>query len=663
MSLIVAQSPTYAFYRNPFEHATFNVDLGRFARLIRGQLEAEPTVNTNPSGRDIYELARQSGVVAVDIETAPQHREKPWTGKDPTRARLRTIGFGTPTHGLSFVWKGDGNEVEQAAKEVLADPSIIKVFHNGFWFDVRVLSRYGAKVADGSMEDTRDLRRALSSTSPLSLAYVGSLYTDFEPWKEDDEEDSKGLVFTDDYEKLKRYNALDTVVTARAWAKMWPEAQSDQRVLSLYKMHKQLSEACAEMHTHGFKLNLDKRAELDVTLLAEYERRKALFLDAVAQPGMRCNPNDMRALLYRRYAKEGIKCYELPEPLDPKCWSPSGNIKVDFKSLLQLYINPGTPPDLKPIIQLYWDAQEVQKARSTFVSSEKISQAIGDDAYIRVGWNSCGTDTGRFSCSEPNLLNIEQKLRHMYTASPGNVLVHLDYSQQELWVNAAISHDEVLEENLKSGDIYTAEAKEWFGLPKHLVKCECQTKTCEHPDKHVKSGARKTSKIVHLASQYGAGTETVYMSALAEDYTIQFKLVEALHKGFKKTYKGTVDYWYREQALVNQTGYSESRIMHRRRVYPAPPTLNDVANYPIQSTASDMTNLAFLRIRERLRDRWPKAHLVCQQYDAVDIDCPAEWTEEVEDMAAEEMTRPVMIEGREWSIPVDAKIAVSWGDV
>jgi hypothetical protein len=55
------------------------------------------------------------------------------------------------------------------------------VMQNGWWFDMRVLSRYGIKV--NNMADTRDMRRAISVTSRLSLGYMGSLYLDIEDWK------------------------------------------------------------------------------------------------------------------------------------------------------------------------------------------------------------------------------------------------------------------------------------------------------------------------------------------------------------------------------------------------------------------------------------------------------------------------------------------------
>lgn len=121
-------------------------------------------------------------MVGCDIETAPCDYKQPWSGKDPTRARLKTIGFGDEEEGISIWWDDASKEVEKEVREILADESITKVFFNGEWFDIPVLHRYEMPVR--RWEDLRSLRRALSSTSSLSLRYVVSAYIDAHPWKE-----------------------------------------------------------------------------------------------------------------------------------------------------------------------------------------------------------------------------------------------------------------------------------------------------------------------------------------------------------------------------------------------------------------------------------------------------------------------------------------------
>jgi DNA polymerase I-like protein with 3'-5' exonuclease and polymerase domains len=271
----------------------------------------------------------------------------------------------------------------------------------------------------------------------LSLRYLGSIYTDFEPWKEDDEQDSKGLVFTDDWEKLKRYNALDCIVTARCWGQMQDER--DPRVDRLYELHKKLSVIAAKMHTTGFHVDKNNHKFLAFGLLQQFKEQEKQLQALVNIPGFRCTPDHMRALIYKRHEREfrpagvgkkgnvlkskperkAIKRFSLPDPIDPNMWATEGEkVSVDYSALLMLVTNPACPEDLKAIIDVYWDAASTWKARSTFVTSAKVRHAIGKDGKLRPGWNSCGTDTGRWSCSEPNIMNLEQYLRAMYRAEP-----------------------------------------------------------------------------------------------------------------------------------------------------------------------------------------------------------------------------------------------------
>ncbi len=181
-NLLVTWHPTYAAFYNPWKAGEFVNDLQRFKRLIEGKLEQPPEVVIRPSLRDLARLAG-APVLACDIETrAPPGKPAHW-GKDPTRAELRTIALGTSSLGISYWW-GSDLAVQRAIVRILVDPNVLKVFHNGYFFDLRVLARYDVKP--NPVIDTRDMRRAVSATSRLSLRYLTSIYSDFAPWKEDE---------------------------------------------------------------------------------------------------------------------------------------------------------------------------------------------------------------------------------------------------------------------------------------------------------------------------------------------------------------------------------------------------------------------------------------------------------------------------------------------
>ena len=669
--LITTWHPAFVSFRSPYDLGAFQTDLDRFARLIRGQLRAKPEkFITVPTVAEIRDCVRDGdGFVSVDIETGPAHGAGSWTGKDPTRAVLRTVGLGNKRWGLSYAFEPN-TDVWKAIQEILQNPSICKIFTNGPWFDLRVLERYGTKV--DNWVDTRDARRAVSSTSRVSLAQCASLYDDAPPWKEGDEGDEKGIVFTEDWEKLKRYNAEDCVRTARVWDGITAEAEwKSKRVQRLYELHTKLSQIAAEMHTDGIVVDLEQRDRLSKQLTEIYNDKSQKFLELVGIPGMRCTPNDLRALLFQRHETAKIKRFSLPDPVNPNQWVQKKfkTIAVDQSALLLLLIEPGCPPDVKRIVDTYWQAEGARKARSTYVTSELLSQAIGADGRVRPGWNTCGTDTGRWSCNSPNLLNLAKKkdeenldlvgnlpdMRSMYMAAPGFDIIEADYQQQELWVMWMVSGDEVLGESLRSGDVYTEDAKFIFPhkVPKDATKGWFKANKL--------SGIRDVAKTGHLGFQYAAGTAALFKQFLEKNRNMKWEQCEIVHKGLKRRYTKTVEYWFSEQERVLNCGYSESRILRRRRVYPREPNLTEIANYPIQATASDITNIVTIELHDILAKCVPTARLWLQQYDALYVTCPTRHTSEVSRIMQDVMCKPFEINGKTHSFQIDVSVKDRWG--
>lgn len=775
MPKIHALHPNTAFFGLPREGGTFVEDVKRWGRMIRGELGPDlMNAKANGTAEDFEKLRRQGleGVpLAVDIETGAANSDEPWTGLDPTRARLKTIAIGTTKWGVSVCWADAPATVQETIRRILACEGILKVFHNGPWFDLRVLHRY--KLPVRRWEDSRDLRRALSSTSKLSLRYLGSLYCDISNWKdeekaEDDASADEKFWASDDMEKLQVYNAKDTIVTARVWDRLRTDAGSDERVNTLYQTHKKLSLIAANMHTRGVYVNKPWRNFMGHCVTQSIEEKKEALRTLVGQEDFPCTDHSMRALIYKRHEKDGIKCFGLPDPYDKKMYTNEflETISVDEGSLLQLMVGGACPPELMPIIEAYWNLQG-EKKRLGYIQSDLIDKAIGPDGCLRAGWNSCGTDTGRFSCftgdtliatnlgpkridevqvgdhvwtherrwrpvtqvfaqgmravcaykfntgaivtcttdhkflcpdgswraiqeiandqieimgssareshsfsagerqrgifvteihsrgfaevfdlkvaedhsfevggvlahncSSPNIMNIEQLLRHMLAPKPGYAIVHADKRQLEIRVMQAVAADMMLLDAINSGDLYSAEARTYFNIP---------------AGGKVKKDARQSAKIIRLGRQYGAGVKTVYAQALRMDRTFTLSRTQLLVAAFDKRYYRTVQYWHEEMERVLACGYSESRLMGRRRTYPRPPELSETVNYPIQATAADMMNLELIALDERLRADCPSAHIIIQLHDAIDVECPEEDVPLVERIIDEVMDR-------EWTI-------------
>jgi DNA polymerase I-like protein with 3'-5' exonuclease and polymerase domains len=525
-----------------------------------------------------------------------------------------------------------------------------------------VLHRFGVEVVN--YEDTRDARRALVSTSNLKLAYLGSIYTDYHAWKEGDSDDEKGLVFTTNLKKKKRYNVHDCVVTARVWKGITSEPEwGTPRVQRLYEHQRKLAVIGAAMHRVGIRVDAKRRKELADELEALYNQREADFLKKVGIPGFQCNPNYMRALIFEKHATGKYAAFgrfNLPDPIDPAFYKDREmtRIKVDTAALTLLLIDPTVPQELKDIIQAYWDAEEVWKLRSTFVVSKRIDQAIGPDGRLRAGWNSCGTDTGRFACSEPNLMNIPASedtpwanVRSMYVAAPGFTFIGADYSQLELRVMAAVAKDDALSQALATADVYTTEAIDYFQLPPDTTK------------ETIKPEARKAAKIIRLARQYGAGEKKGFQIAVQVNRNMTFQMFRPLLKAFDRRNWRTVAYWDEEMERVLKTGYSETRIMRRRREYPREPERSEVANYPIQGTAADIKNIALIEVYEEFQRRGMKSRIVVDLHDAIYVEAHKKEKSAVYDIMRAAMEKTHHIDGDDYVFPAKFKESDCWGDL
>jgi DNA polymerase I-like protein with 3'-5' exonuclease and polymerase domains len=673
MSLISTLHPTYAFFHNPWELGNFMVDLDRFARMIRGELEPGPKkINIHPNARDVakfhkWALAHPDEGIALDIETAPERAGKEWgyTGKDPTRCKLKVIGIGNCEVALSYKWRNNGSRIERAFRALLEDDRVLKILHNGDWFDLRVLDRYALPVR--STFDTRDARRTLSSTSPLKLAYLGATYTDYHAWKEDESDEEKGLVFTKDQEKLRIYNGHDCIVTARSKRGIVQEADwKSDRVQRLYAHQRRLAEIAANMHTVGIYVDQPRRAQLAAELEQQYDQKERAVLEAVGVPNFKCSPNYIRAMIFKRHAVGKYAAFgrfNLEDPMDPAMYTDQemDTLKVDEDALISLLIDPDVPPDLKKIIELYWDAESVWKQRSTFVTSKLISQALGRDGRLRPGWNSCGADTGRWSCKNPSVMTPPKHLRAIYTASPGNILVGADRLQFELRIMYAVTGDEALGEGIRSGNVYVAEAKDYFGLPAHLTKAP-DDKSKFDPTKHIKPEAYKSTKNIRLASQYGAGKKKRFQMMLKQDLSTTWEKSTALGAMFERRNKRTVEWWEEETQRVHACGYSETRVMQRRRVYPRPPERTDTSNYPIQGTAADIKNLWMIDMYDQLNKHKMKSKLIIDLHDALYFDCPEKEAPTVQRMLEDASNVEYEIQGKKYVFPCEAESKFRWSD-
>jgi len=574
-----------------------------------------------------------------------------------------------------------------------------------------------------SIHDIRDARRALVSTSRVGLAPQAAMYLRVPPWKAEalaDEADLKGDISSARIprRKLLRYNAQDCVYTAQVWERQREELYNEEpadspRRVRLYKQQLRLAQVAGEMSFRGFPVDQARRKELAKELdaiararteelmstLHGYCPAKVLELDDKSKPGpyLRIsrkggvNEHDLRALLFSQCKRKGLPSFDLPVPEDDHSWTESGLPSVAKNALLTLWAQPGFPNELKPILRACWKVDAPIKALSTFVMSEKLDNRIGPDGYLHAAFNSCGTETGRWSCSDFNLFNLSEEksaedadlrgelpsMRSFLRAPKGYTIVHRDFSGIELEMLAEVSGDKLLRKMLDSGhDVHSMTVVEWFGLPFPEIAPGKKLKD------YVPKGIRRQAKVVRFASNYRAGLPTVFLKVLESDQEAKWENVEGLHKLFVKHHTGITGgdfggdgWWQKSQEQAETVGYNDTALMERRRYYPAgeKPKPTDTANYRVQGTAADVANITMVGYDEsdgmkhglyyQLKKHFPKAWLAMHTYDSFDVICPERDAKGVDDLTLTCMSRAHRVGARDHSFPSDGKTAPYWNEV
>ena len=128
-------------------------------------------------------------------------------------------------------------------------------------------------------------------------------------------------------------------------------------------------------------------------------------------------------------------------------------------------------PELSHLFELVQEYRKWNKIASTYITGYRkyIDSATG---RIHPNFYALSTDTGRFSCNNPNLQNMPRKtndpigVRNFIKAPEGHLIVSCDYSQIELRVGSQYCQDQVMMDTYKmNGDIHAATTAAIFSIP------------------------------------------------------------------------------------------------------------------------------------------------------------------------------------------------------
>ena len=319
--------------------------------------------------------------------------------------------------------------------------------------------------------------------------------------------------------------------------------------------------------------------------------------------------------------------------------------------------------------------KKLVKLSSAFI--EGLYTQMYDDGKVHPSFNIIGTDSGRLSCSNPNLQQLPKadeedkyQIRSLFIGSTyfaddeGNFIcdcsscvdksvskshsvlrkhiVALDFANLEMRVLAHFSKDKnLLQMFADDADTHGATAVNMFELP-----CDPSEVKKKYP--HL----RQAAKVLNFLLMYGGGASTLYESLKGDmynpidlndkSYLDQYHVKNGVEVAqiyidkYFSTYSGVSEFIKRQKKFAHRNGYVQTLLRRKRRLPGInSPEFKEVAycerlsvNSAVQGSAADITMSAQNLVS---KDPWFKEHganMIIQVHDELVFECPEKYVEE-----------------------------------
>jgi len=622
----------------------------------QGQLDlVDPPIDSDPSKRKRKAAAKKPpkpvtpnpfqdhpapepiDVALVSTAEGLQHLVDRWLASPPER-----IGLDTETTGLSpllgarirlvqLMAEGEstayvvdawavGDTWARILQPLMALPATELVAHNAA-FEVEHLAAAGIRMR-GQVRCTLlaawllsrgvlpTQQRVKAKGSGLDLASCCGRMLQLDVSKTEQTSDWSADTLT---EAQLQYAALDSWLALKLWEKQRPALQ-DSGMVKAHQVESMALTAVAEARLTGLTLDLKETKRLagqrEDHLLQLQERIHS-------QLGVE-NLNSTRQVAEAVVSRG----HELPT-------TEAGNLQVSEDVLRPLY---EVDKDLVPIKE----ARSTGKDLRTYLRNW-VELAEADEAgRIRPQLRSNGASTGRMTCPKgelpkpTTLQGAPTAMRHLFTASPGHVLVDGDWSAIEHRLAAAIYGEQAYVR------IYTE------GLDPH-----CYTASAIYGREITKEAdpeARAVGKTANFAMGYGCGPKKVReLLSQAQGREVSLKEAYKVCDGWDKAYPALSS--LRDRFRKREPWEVKSalgRVMADKLLTKGEPGVHfsgaearrirstNALAWPIQSSGAELLKEAVALLMPRLWDELPGARLAHLVHDEILLEVP----EELADQAA-----------------------------
>lgn len=635
--VICAVHPAYLI-RNGGAYSTWKKDLRHAVEILKGQKPnqwTDPTyhVVTKPSEyvQLVNEYTAEQGLVTGDVETDSLHYMD---------GRMICLG----------ITKGTGDHVDIIPEALLyGQPATTKKlmehqgpkwnWHNGL-FDIKWFRHIGIEARVD--EDTMLLSYALNERKGFhDLDQVAQVWIKAPSHKSVMQKYYKMpphySLRNAPLEEIYLYAAKDISKTHKQHAPLREALEADivgnrQLLKGLYEeILIPAVDFVAEMQLYGVGVNKEIVARTAKELEDEAARIAALIQPyAIKHLGKEINLNSPMQLKELLYGKMGFGRMSM---------------STDEAALEEIARNY----DLPPIIAHIMDYRETVKRRSTFVinlidhtkkksGSKTLIHVKGltkSDGRVHADFKLHGTETGRLAGANPNLLNQPRGpvVRSQYEALPGKIFGEIDLNQAELRSLALMSGDKVLTEIYTKNEVSVHDVTTGaFYAPKKevLLGGEAFERVCRQlhlpydtPPERVYGEAKMRGKAVNFGIVYGREA-----FSLAKEFNISVAEAQRWIDAWFEQYPdaGRFINWCRERPLFGKdlvTAYGRKKrhgVVAREKLRALQ---NEAANFPHQSTASDIMLETAIIVHRPMVQRWG-AHIWNEVYDAIYFEMDAD---------------------------------------
>jgi len=486
---------------------------------------------------------------------------------------------------------------------------------------------------------------------PHTLAFMTSLFTDVNYYKDDPKDEEKSWKYTTSSERLWEYNGKDVEVPLIIEPILTKELKEMGMLSRFYGFDMPKMRVMWRVQQRGILVDDEKRVELLVKEVGEVESLRTQLKGVVGYDLNPLSPKQMMKFLY-----EDLK---LPVQRHRKTHKPT----ADKEAIDKLF---GRYP--RPEFALALEVRDRIKDVGTYLASkdsdgEYTLTKTSPDGRARSIYNTCGTATARSSASKYyddtglDLQNIPENLREMFIAPDGKVLQVFDLWQAEAYVVAILSQCQSFLKKLRNGEKVHKMVAGWI-----FNKLEGEIDNVNRPGGEYFLGKR----TVH-ASNYGLGWN-LFMIIANSDFGKYNKdhpdspksfLTAAQAKQILLTYEmhaPEIKMWHQE--VINElqrtrmlvTPFGRKRLFRTYRGQKDNDTPRKAFAHVPQSTIAEYTHQAIIKLEYIL----PQGNVIIQEgFDSFIIEAREEDVEENARLVRFAMDKELMWKGERFKIPVE----------